>query len=159
MRLEAGADFADLFEVKDALDKKGEAYREVRDGELVLGYRRDDFVRETRITSGEPAEVTKDGSSSGSRSRPNPSGRRASTCAPSPRRPSRRSSTATTPRMREPNMAVTLEEWIEDAPALSCDADDVQHVYRKSLVDLAALRFYSILSRASRSRPPACRGS
>src|SRR5919108_597051 len=41
IRLEAGADFADLFEVKDALEKKGGTYREVREGELVLGYRRD----------------------------------------------------------------------------------------------------------------------
>jgi len=32
LRLEAGADFADLFEVKDALEKKGSFYREVRDG-------------------------------------------------------------------------------------------------------------------------------
>jgi glycogen debranching enzyme len=30
VRLEAGADFADLFEVKDALQKRGELYREVR---------------------------------------------------------------------------------------------------------------------------------
>src|SRR5215218_7549428 len=53
IRLEAAADFADLFEVKDALAKKGDLYREVRDDVLVLGYRRDDFVRETLITSGE----------------------------------------------------------------------------------------------------------
>src|SRR5438874_971408 len=32
LRLEAGSDFADLFEVKDALKKKGKTYREVRDG-------------------------------------------------------------------------------------------------------------------------------
>src|SRR6478736_4793496 len=51
VRVEAGADFADLFEVKDVLAKKGTLYREVRGGELVLGYRRDDFVRETQIGS------------------------------------------------------------------------------------------------------------
>ena len=45
LRLEAAADFADLFEVKDALAKKGETYREIRGDELVLGYRRDGFVR------------------------------------------------------------------------------------------------------------------
>ena len=37
LRLEAGADFADLFEVKDVLAKKGTSYREVRGGDLVLG--------------------------------------------------------------------------------------------------------------------------
>jgi hypothetical protein len=41
LRIEAGSDFADLFEVKDALVKKGETYSDVRDGELVLGYRRE----------------------------------------------------------------------------------------------------------------------
>src|SRR5262245_52584612 len=57
VRIEAGADFADLFEVKDVLAKKGTLYREVRGGELVLGYRRGDFVRETQVGSTEPAEV------------------------------------------------------------------------------------------------------
>jgi hypothetical protein len=38
VRIEAGADFADLFEVKDALAKKGEHYRRIVDGVLVLGY-------------------------------------------------------------------------------------------------------------------------
>src|SRR6266545_7955702 len=61
LRLEAAADFADLFEVKDALEKKGATYREVRGGELVLGYRREDFVRETRIVSSAPAEIREDG--------------------------------------------------------------------------------------------------
>ena len=51
LRVEAVADFADLFEVKDALKKVGELYQVVRDGNLVLGYRRSDFVRETVITS------------------------------------------------------------------------------------------------------------
>ncbi len=36
VRLEAAADFADLFEVKDKLEKKGELYRRVADHQLVL---------------------------------------------------------------------------------------------------------------------------
>src|SRR5439155_8293315 len=51
LHMEADSDFADLFEVKDALKKKGELYREERGPNLVLGYRRDDFVRETVISS------------------------------------------------------------------------------------------------------------
>src|SRR5215813_7632739 len=51
LRLEADSDFADLFEVKDALEKKGERYREVRERKLVLGYKRGDFIRETIISS------------------------------------------------------------------------------------------------------------
>ena len=38
VRIEAGSDFADLFEVKDALKKKGKYYSHVDDGRLVLGY-------------------------------------------------------------------------------------------------------------------------
>src|SRR5215470_2219346 len=45
LRLEIGCDFADLFEVKDALKKKGEYYNAIRERQLVLGYRREDFFR------------------------------------------------------------------------------------------------------------------
>ena len=41
VRIEAGCDFADLFEVKDALEKKGKYYARVDDGRLVLGYERE----------------------------------------------------------------------------------------------------------------------
>jgi hypothetical protein len=51
MRIEAAADFADLFEVKDALPKKGEAYIHVETDRLVLGFRRELFVRETHISA------------------------------------------------------------------------------------------------------------
>jgi glycogen debranching enzyme len=39
----------------------------------------------------------------------------------------------------EPEMPVTLQEWLEQAPVLEAN-DDLQQVYRRSLVDLAALR-------------------
>lgn len=54
VRIEADADFADLFEVKDKLAKKGELYRQQADGGLTLGYRRERFVRETRISCSQP---------------------------------------------------------------------------------------------------------
>src|SRR6185312_13901505 len=59
VKIEAGSDFADLFEVKDALKKKGEFYTNVSGGRLVLGYRRETYVRETWITSSVPAEIGK----------------------------------------------------------------------------------------------------
>src|SRR5215471_10959568 len=59
LQLEFGSDFADLFEVKDALKKKGEFYQGIREGQLVLGYKRDGFVRETLISSSiQPTERT-----------------------------------------------------------------------------------------------------
>jgi len=41
----------------------------------------------------------------------------------------------------EPQMPRTLQAWLADAPTLETDSDLVQHTYRRSLVDLAALRF------------------
>src|SRR3954465_1294276 len=55
IKLEADADFADLFEVKDKLAKKGKLYRQVEGGVLTLGYRRDTFHRRTVITTDQPA--------------------------------------------------------------------------------------------------------
>ena len=40
VRVEAASDFADLFEVKDALEKKGRYHSRVDDGNLVPGYQR-----------------------------------------------------------------------------------------------------------------------
>src|SRR4051812_44257905 len=49
--LEAAADFADLFEVKDATvdAKPGRSYRQVEPDRLVLGYQRETYQRETWI--------------------------------------------------------------------------------------------------------------
>ena len=56
IRMEAGADFADLFQVKDEiLNKKGELYSEPEADRLRLGYRRGNFTRETVISSSAPA--------------------------------------------------------------------------------------------------------
>ena len=38
-------------------------------------------------------------------------------------------------------MELSLEKWIADAPRLECDSDELRATYRRSLVDLAALRF------------------
>ncbi len=46
-----GSDFADIFEVKDSQSKTGELYRRATEHGAILGYRRDDFVRETHITA------------------------------------------------------------------------------------------------------------
>src|SRR5512132_2322804 len=61
VRLEAGCDFADLFEVKDALKKKGAYSARVKGGKLVLAYDRGTFSRWTVISSSQPARVDKNG--------------------------------------------------------------------------------------------------
>jgi hypothetical protein len=61
VRLEAGCDFADLFEVKDALEKKGRYSANVVGKRLVLGYRRKAYLRETTISASAPAKLDERG--------------------------------------------------------------------------------------------------
>src|SRR5919198_1824659 len=148
VRLEAAADFADLFEVKDALEKNGETYRELRDGELVLGYRRDDFARETILGASAEADVTEDGLTFRIRIEPKSEW---NTCvdvtpvadeAMRPKYPHGE-------RTAKPNIGRSLADWLADAPKLESDWDPLPHIRRRSLVDLAALRFYPDDSGAS----------
>jgi glycogen debranching enzyme len=151
LNVAAEADFADLFEVKDALKKKGELYREVRDGSLVLGYRRDDFVRETVISSAEKATIGGHGLSFRIRIPPHSEWQTCLDVLPSADgeapRPKHGHGSISKPL---PNMKLGLEEWIEEAPKLDSSWDKLGHIYWRSLVDLAALRFYpGILEGAS----------
>src|SRR5215218_3174749 len=147
LRVDADADFADLFEVKDALAKKGDLYREVRGDTLVLGYRRDDFVRETRITASQGPEVDEQGFRFRVELPPHGEWNTCINVIPV-------ADIASAPagvkyghdvEQARPQMSVSLEDWVEDAPELETDSDDLQHVYGQSLVDLAALRFYSLI--------------
>jgi glycogen debranching enzyme len=146
LHLEAAADFADLFEVKDALDKKGEHYRSDSDGMLVLGYRRERFVRETWISATAPeVEMTHDGLRF--RIHVEPQGEW-TTCLDVAA--ARHAFADVTPTVKydhvdtdaRPNMGYTLEEWIESAPKLDTDWRSLERTYERSLIDLAALRFY-----------------
>src|SRR5262245_23767633 len=55
VRIDADSDFADLFEVKDAVGKKGKYYHRVDDNHLLIGYERESFRRETSIVASAPA--------------------------------------------------------------------------------------------------------
>ncbi len=142
LQLAADSDFADLFEVKDALNKKGETYRDVRDGGLILGYRREDFVRETLITSSATTTFREEGFIFRLTIPPHDQWTTCLDVVP-------RDGTDLRPKHGHgslhdpvPNMKAGLKEWMESAPALESSWDKLGHVYRRSLVDLAALRFY-----------------
>ena len=62
-------------------------------------------------------------------------------------------------RRARPNMGRSLESWLTEAPRLECDDDRLKTTYRRSLVDLAALRFFPPCCQVKASWPPACRGS
>src|SRR5262245_29219872 len=57
VRVEAESDFADLFEVKDALAKQGEYESRTEDGRLVLTYRRDSYAKATSMRATVPATI------------------------------------------------------------------------------------------------------
>jgi len=144
LRLEAGADFADLFEVKDALAKKGEAHRRVEEGVLVLAYRRDDFVRETRIRTSREAEVDEQGFTFTLRIEGHDEW---NTCVFV--QPVTESAKEIKYRHDDeeakPNIGMSLDDFLAAAPQLETDWDPLEHIYERSLIDLAALRFETTL--------------
>ncbi|MFZ0616677.1 MAG: glycogen debranching N-terminal domain-containing protein, partial [Chthoniobacterales bacterium] len=142
IRVDAGSDFADLFEVKDALKKKGTYSTRVRDGRLVLAYERETFTRATDISATGRAKVDKNGLTFRVRIRPH--GEWSTnldfvTAAFEPGE-TRGRPTFARPRGRQ-NMEANLDRWLAEAPTLECDWDALRETYRRSLVDLAALRF------------------
>jgi glycogen debranching enzyme len=136
--LQVDADFADLFEVKDQLPKKGERYRRVEGSELVLGYRREGFVRETRIRA-DGAELQEEGLRF--RARVAPKGRWETRVELRPVTGEEDHAPAGRSRAR-PSLRAGFGEWLEAAPRVLADPPAVVNAYRRSVVDLAALRFY-----------------
>jgi glycogen debranching enzyme len=142
VRIDAGSDFADLFEVKDALEKKGTYSARVTDGRLVLGYQRETFTRATDISATAPARVDKKGLTF--KTRIEPQGEWSTNLdvvtAAMGSEERRERPTFARPRGRQ-NMETNLKRWLDRAPTLECDWDSLRETYRRSLVDLAALRF------------------
>jgi glycogen debranching enzyme len=143
VRIEAASDFADLFEVKDALEKKGRYYARVDDGRLLLGYQRESFGRQTAISATAPAKLDKKGLTFTVHIEPQGEwttdldvvtavGAGGTYVRPK---------YAAGERQARPNMERSLERWLADAPRLESDSDPLKVTYRRSLVDLAALRF------------------
>ena len=142
IRVDAGSDFADLFEVKDALKKKGTYSARVNDGRLVLGYQRETFTRATDISATAAGRVDKNGLTFRARIRPHgewSTNLDVVTAALGSGETHGRPTFAR-PRGRQ-NMEANLDRWLSDAPTLECDWDALRETYRRSLVDLAALRF------------------
>jgi glycogen debranching enzyme len=148
VRLEADGDFADLFEVKDALTKKGERYRRVEDHRLVLGYRRDRFVRETWISAAD-ADVDERGLRF--RVHLEPHGTWTTkvdvvAAVSGVGRPTAQPKYASSDAEAKPNMGSSLAEWLGQAPKLVTSWPELAQTYRRSLIDLAALRFFPVMA-------------
>jgi glycogen debranching enzyme len=153
LRVEADTDFADLFEVKDALPKKGEYYRKHQEGSLILCYRREQFVRETIVEpSITPTKIEGCRVSFQFALRPTSTWKVELQVKPV------RGEVVHGPKYAagesrikaRPNLHCGLEEWIHSAPALEAYPDHIRELYLRCLLDLAALRFHpDILPHAS----------
>ena len=138
LRLDFGADFCDLFEVKDALTKKGKYYQERRDGRQVLGYKRDDFLRETLVLSTvSPAEQAADHFVFHLALQPKSVWSTSLHVTPVTGETVHHPKFATT---EGDSMRRNLTEWIDAAPTVTCRPEAIR-LYVRSLMDIAALRF------------------
>jgi glycogen debranching enzyme len=173
LRMDAGCDFADLFEVKDALPKKGSYYARVEESQLVLGYERETMHRQTLIragvTSQSAAEQEVDAHRGAARYDEHgltfsvhigPHGEWAVQLHVNPiplvpvgRRRKGYHHLLSGP--MKPDMRADLDRWLRRAPRLECDWESLRQTYRQSLVDLAALRFLTLTTGGERSLPAA----
>jgi len=157
VRIEVGSDFADLFEIKDALEKKGTYTARVEDGQLQLGYGRGPFRRETIISATAPAQLDENGLTFNAHIE---SQRDWTTDLNVVTAMLAAGQTRTRPKydlgdsQPRPSMQQDLERWLEEAPRVVCDWDPLVATYRRSLVDLAALRFSPLIAKG-RSLPAA----
>ena len=149
LRLEAASDFADLFEVKDALEKQGKYSAKIDRGRLVLGYERETFSKGTVITASGPVKFDRKGLTFKARIKP-----QGEWTAEVQVMVSLLGGEGSEPRRVKRDLASGLDRWLRDAPRLECDWEPLKNTYRRSLVDLAALRF-SPLSAGRRSLPAA----
>jgi glycogen debranching enzyme len=157
IRMDVASDFADLFQVKDEiLNKKGEIYTEVEPDRLRLGYRRGNFKRETLISSSKPARYDSDGFAYTVHLEPNEQWNADIDVETSAVGPGGRDLRMGLRSHGTERLALQhdLEEWIAKAPKVNSEHGRLASTYRRSLIDLAALRF-SPLSLGGQTLPAA----
>jgi glycogen debranching enzyme len=141
VKLEVGADFADLFEVKDKQAKVGQLYSRIEGGTVVLGYKRDSFVRETVISADKRGELNEQGFAFKAKVGPQAIWKVRVNVAARGRRSTVETPTLLTGTVGDPELAHGLKSWIDSAPRLVATWPAFRQIYRRSLIDLAALRF------------------
>ncbi|MET8230972.1 glycogen debranching N-terminal domain-containing protein [Micromonospora sp. NPDC005298] len=147
VRIEMAADFADLFEIKHARQKRGRTTVTVSDNELRLVYRREAFHRETVIRSTAPAQVDAAGMTFRIRIGRNSEWTtrlHASTIVYGARGEDIRATLPYAGSRSADAIRAEQQELIDRAPKLGCDCQPLAGAYRRSLNDLAALRYESI---------------
>ncbi len=142
VELRYAADFADLFEVKAERIRERAVTCSVDGLVVTLAYEHDGFRRGTRLEFTADGEIGTDAARFDLELQPH---ERWSLCIDVSCIDGK---DVKGPRaghggfgQLHPQMPHTLEEWISEAPELDTDLDGIAHTYRRSLLDLAALRF------------------
>ncbi|MGW2622578.1 amylo-alpha-1,6-glucosidase [Micromonospora taraxaci] len=147
VRIDIEADFADLFEIKDSRQKRGTTTVTVSDDRLRLTYRREAFHRETTVTSTAPAQVEADGLTFRIRIARNgkwTTRLHVSSVVYGARGEDIRATLPYGGSRSADAIRAEQQELIDRAPKLGCDCEPLAGAYRRSLNDLAALRYESI---------------
>ncbi|GAA3779011.1 glycogen debranching N-terminal domain-containing protein [Plantactinospora mayteni] len=147
LRVEIGSDFADLFEVKDVRQKVAQPTASVGDGYLRLSYQRENFLRETIASSTAPARVDEHGMTFDLRIEPHGSwitDLHVETLVTGARGRHIQASLKGHAVELKRRLNEQLGRWVAEAPQLACRWAALDQAYRRSLVDLAALRFRSL---------------
>jgi glycogen debranching enzyme len=147
VRLDVGSDFADLFEVKDALEKKGTYTTELGDRTLRLRYERSTYAKATTIGTDQTCSVDESGVTFHVGIPPHERWQADIDVAVEvlgAREDSEAFTLSWRARRSATHLADSLQRWLDEAPVLHCDWPPLAITYRRSLVDLAALRFSPI---------------
>ncbi len=142
IEVEYGSDFADLFEVKDHIPKRGRQRTELGPSRVTLIYTRDQYRRDTVIEFSEIFSVGPERAQFELHLEPRGSWHTCIDVFPvvdgDLNRLEHGDRTFGNPK---PDMPTSFEQWMAQAPTLETDNDVLRHTYRQSLIDLAALRF------------------
>ncbi|MFG3577485.1 amylo-alpha-1,6-glucosidase [Micromonospora chersina] len=144
VRLDVGSDFSPILAVSVERQPPGRLYQCTEERGLRLGYQRERFQRETLVTSSEPVRVDERGLTWTVRLAPKQSWTttlRAQALVLRPDGVDVRDRLERRPRAGADERQHDLASWLSRTPQLSCDWEALTDVYRRSLVDLAALRY------------------
>jgi glycogen debranching enzyme len=142
LRLTCGADFADLFEVKDRVGEKEGSYTVDTgslDDTLSFLYENGSFRAGTWIRSTEPARIEGNDLVWDCHLEARASwttGIRVSVSEEDAKREPTHGEFVASSRMAD----LVFEKWRAEVPSIEADIDVVEHIFRKSVVDLAGLR-------------------
>ena len=147
VRLEIGADFAEVLEIKDGRCRDRPTSATVGEDLLRLSYQRESYARETNIFTSAPARIDEHGMTFTAQVEPHGTWHvdlRVTTMVRGSRGNDLREDLASYPVRSKLEVREELDRWVRKAPRLLADYPPLTRAYRRSLVDLGALRYQGL---------------